>query len=265
MNRKILIIFYLVIIIGIFLTTTTYIKTSKPTFEITSEIMINRQTIALPEYLGEVGSNRWIWVRNGLATKESIITDSFLIRAIKELPSLVDVELSLDKKLQELRKNIKVDFKGADVYSFLIRVKSKHPMNAIQISNMIINEIKRIEIAYPIEVYDQTSQALQNDVESLKIREKNLPQNLESSKRIRISLNKQINQIESTLHQLKIARLLMSSEGENRFTLIKKPLIPSDPIWPKPLLLYVIATLLSLLMLLIIEVYRRNSQNKLKR
>ena len=247
-----------------FLTMVTYIKLTKPTFEITSEIMINRQTIALPEYLGEVGSNRWIWVRNGLATKESIITDKFLLNAIKKLPNLVEYNLSTDKKLKELRNNITVNFQGADVYSFVISVKSKHPTTAIQISDMIIDEIKRVEIGYPIEVYDQTSRALEQDVKSLKIREKKLPANLESSKRLRLSLNNEINQIESTLHQLKIARLLMSSEGENRFTIIRQPLLPSEPIWPKPILLYVIATFGSMFILSCIEVYRRKIQNQIE-
>lgn len=257
MKRNVTKIIYPSIVIGFFVLTSAYIKFAEPIFEITSEIMINRQTIALPKYLGEVGSNRWIWVRNGLATKESIISDKFLSHAIASIPELVNKTLSKDKQLKTLREQISVSFTGADVYSFAIRVKSKHPKSAVEISKMIINEIKRIEIAYPIKVYNETIKALIDDARILKTREKNLPPNLESSKRTLLSLNNEIDQIESTLHQLKIARLLMSSEGENRFTIIKQPLTPNDSIWPKPLLLYLITGIISVMVICSIEIYKR--------
>lgn len=241
------------IIIFVFGISELYIIFSERIYEIRSEIMIERNQIEAPEYLGDLGSNRWIWIRNGLATKESILSDYNLSKILKENPHIIHQKQNQSENLKSLRNSIEINFKGADIYAFNIRIRSKDIEAAIMASNSIISSITNYELIKPITTYKNTIENLKNNIEKLKIEERQIQPNLQRNNRKIKSINDEIDRMERTLHQIKIATILLEAEGKTRINIIEEPKPPPKPIWPKDNFLRLISLLVSLVIILITE------------
>lgn len=229
-----------------------YIRTTPKTYEIRSEIMLERHQLSAPEYLGDLGSNRWVWIRNGLATKELILSDDILEKILKNNPKIIETDNSHSKNYQNLRKHIDIIFKGADIYAFSIKIRSKDPDSAISASNIIIAAISEYELKEPIKTYKSTIQNLKSEADRLKKIEEDILPNLQKNRRRLKSLNSEIDRIERTMHQIKIAEILLKSEGKSRIKIIRKPKTHHEPIWPNSPSIRGLATLIGLTIYLLI-------------
>lgn len=236
-----------------------YVNHAARRFEVKSLVMFDRPTVALPEYLGEVGSNRWIWVRDGLATKEVLITDSLLKRILEREPILQERLRRFTAEpehraqgwgeqafLAEMRKAFSINFTGADVYSFWIIVQESDPQLALRMNREVLERLAEIEIKKPIATYRQAMTLLEQKLAELYKKESLLSPELELNRRQLRSLGHEIDKAEETLHQLRIATLLMNAEKSSRFTPIVEPTAEVEPVWPRPPLVHLAAALLTL-------------------
>ena len=90
--------FILIQLAGIF-----YVKTTAKIYRVNSKVVLLRSMIPPADMVTPEPNNRWVWVRDGLALKESILSDSFLLK-LRQDKELSARELSESEFFKNLRK-----------------------------------------------------------------------------------------------------------------------------------------------------------------
>ncbi len=240
-------------------------------FEVSGTVVIHRQRVENPNTNGENEKNRWIWVRDGMGLKESLLSDGLWVSEIKENnllrerylhfleknPRLVsnartqgasEEDLQLEFS-QHLLKRITVDFTGGDSYSYVFRARDRDPHLAKALVLALIHRTETKVIQENQKAY-QTSLAI-------------LDETISRTKSAELQ-----SYLKNTARQLQVASILFDSSAALRMEVVRTPHIPLSPAWPRPKLLLLIALLFGITAGLGVEVcqtYLKTTHGKRER
>lgn len=226
-------------------------------YEVSGTVVVHRQRVENPNSSADEEKNRWIWVRDGMGLKESLLSDKSWLTPVQQSSLLRDRyrefvannsrRIAASQKVgateedlqiefsQLLMKQVTVDFTGGDSYSYVLRVRDKDPRFAKALVQALIDRAR----TKLIEENKSAYQASLGSIQSLIARTKN-PELQEYLK--------------STEKQLRVAAVLFDSSSDRRVEVVRTPHIPLGPVWPRPLLLLLVGALFGLTLGLAVEV-----------
>lgn len=216
-------------------------------YEVSGTVVVHRQRVENPNTSGEDEKNRWIWVRDGMGLKESLLSDKNWLGSLQENPLLKarfetflkknaksietsrklgateeDIQVSFS---QNLIRQVNVDFTGGDSYSYVVRVRDLDPLFAKALVTALIDRAKVKIVQESQQAYQSSLQAIAESLKSTKNRES-------------------LSYLKSTEKQLKVASLLFDSTALTRVEVVRTPHIPLKAVWPRPELLLLVALFL---------------------
>lgn len=222
-----------------------YCALSPRWYEVSGTIVVHRQRVENPNSAAE-DNNRWIWVRDGMGLKESLLSDKSWLSAIQQNALLKeryrkfvaentrsiaagkqvgateeDLQIEFSQRLLE---QVSVDFTGGDSYSYLLRAKDEDPQFAKMLVMTLIERAKTKLVEENRVAYQTSLTSLRGLIGRTKSTE--LQQYLKHTEK-----------------QLRVAAVLFDSSSERRVEVVRTPHIPLVPIWPRPLLLLLVAIL----------------------
>ncbi len=225
-------------------------------YEVTSRVTVHRSQIEAPNLSTEESKNRWIWVRDGNAIKDSLLSQDLLssILAKSELLSrryeefkaendaiireslkrgLVDADIKI-QFLSEFRKAIDVDYLGGDAFTYVITVRDKSPVLAKEVNSVLVEKLRSLVVEETKVSYEQSLAALE-----LELRNNTAP-------KIRAHLAE-------TYRGLLTSKVLFNASSDRRVEVVQAPSIPFSPIWPKIDRLLILALVAGLALGLLLE------------
>lgn len=216
-------------------------------YEVSARIVINRGQIEAPNLPMEESKNRWVWVRDGYAIKDSLVASDFLTGLIEKLPLLrqrfesfaeasvsrmarVSGASSSDLRAQfvsDLGKQISVDFLGGDSFTFVITVRDSAPLLAKEILSKLIDRIRFLVVDETRAGYEKSLALLRSEITK------------KHSGATRAYLGE-------TYQNLLAHSVLFEAQADKRVEVVQQPAIPLDATWPQPDRLLLFALLLGL-------------------
>lgn len=180
----------------------------------------------------EESKNRWIWVRDGIAVKESLLSDEALDEFIQQdewrnlLEKMSSKKSSLPKELvsneqllrEELRKAVRVDFTGADDYRYLVSVRNSSPEMALAFVEFLLARLEYLLV----EVYQE------NFINSVKSYGAIVEPYIKNQLFI------------DDLIKMRAEHAFEQAQRRKSFLIIKSPELSPNPIWPQKKLILVL-------------------------
>jgi len=205
-------------------------------YEVVGRVTVHRTQVEAPNASTEESKNRWIWVRDGYAIKDSLLSQDLLSsilakssllqaryrdflkdndRLIQESQKrgLGDSDLQI-QFLADFRRSIEVDYLGGDAFTFVITVRDKSAVLAKEVVTVLVDRLRSIVIEETTKAYDQSLAALQDE-----LRRNTTPE-------IRAHLA-------DTYRGLLSSKVLFAAGAGRRVEVVQAPSIPLTPIWPK--------------------------------
>lgn len=225
-------------------------------YEVLGRVTVHRTQVEAPNASTEESKNRWIWVRDGYAIKDSLLSQDLLSSILaksnllqqryqeflKDNGSLIqdaakrglgDADLQI-QFLADFRKSIDVDYLGGDAFTFVITVRDKSAILAKEVVAVLIDRLKSLVIQDTQAAYDKSLLALQEE-----LRRNTTPE-------IRASLA-------DTYRGLLSSKVLFVAGAARRVEVVQAPSIPLTPIWPKIDRLLILAMVAGLALGLLLE------------
>ncbi len=225
-------------------------------YEVLGRVTVHRTQVEAPNASTEESKNRWIWVRDGYAIKDSLLSQE-LLSSILAKSSLLqgrykeflrdndglikesvkrglgDSDLQI-QFLADFRRSIEVDYLGGDAFTFVITVRDKSPILAKEVVTVLVDRLRSIVIEDTEKAYDQSLLALQEELRS------------NTTPEIRAHLA-------DTYRGLLSSKVLFAAGASRRVEVVQAPSIPLTPIWPKIDRLLILAMVAGLAMGLLLE------------
>jgi hypothetical protein len=209
--------------------------------------IVLRPSYEFSDFKPEQNFNRWVWARDGLAIQEGLLTDDFLIGALRSIPELaagtksqaVGAEVSTisSHALSSIRAKTEILFGGAESQLFTMRFKHTSSIAAVKFAELTRNHMRDY-------VRSNTLGHLESAI-------KDIDQKIKSS-------NASAAQLLIRMHdQLHSQLTIQTADFDRQFRVIKQPQLLPAPIWPKPKLLAALGLLFGLFGVVAVEVIRR--------
>lgn len=215
-----------------------YILNTPKVYLISSRAAIFRMKVENPDRGWDEGRNRWIWIRDGLNVNSALLTDETLnkfIRENKNAKLFAKGFTSEYEKLKSLRDMVKVQFTGADENNYIIEVRTNQPQLGLDLNQYIFNQLKYLAVDKDQKDFNSLIVNLEKDIAKLN---KKSPD---------------YQYYQDKLMKLKFENTLAQSQKEKVFQVISKPTLNTHPVWPRPMALVLIATILGALIGLSLE------------
>lgn len=215
-----------------------YVLTTPKVYLVSSRAAIFRMKVENPDRGWDEGRNRWIWIRDGLNVNSALLTDDVLNHFIDENKSAQGLTQSFASEYEKrkfLRDMVKVQFTGADENNYVIEVRTTKPQLGLDLNQYVFNQLKYLAVEKDQQDFTSLVNRLEKDLAKL---------NKKSS---------EYQYYQDKLMKLKFENTLAQSQKENIFQVISEPTLNTQPIWPKPLALVLVATLFGALIGLLLE------------
>lgn len=190
-----------------------------PSFEAKGSVVVLRKSVEISESTQEDDKNRWVWVRDGLALAQQLMSDDFLLPYLNSRPAMksrlyskVPESVGLHLLGARLRKYVKVDFTGGDEYSFVISVRDRDANEALALALALMERINQLASKDVSRRYE----AALDQMEQKFAKEK--------------SQNDGI--IKNRLQELKVNTWLTQAQENDRVKVLLQPYLPQRPCWP---------------------------------
>jgi uncharacterized protein involved in exopolysaccharide biosynthesis len=225
-------------------------------YEVMGRVVVHRSQIEAPNLSTEESKNRWIWVRDGYAIKDSLLSQDLLSSILERSALLRDrfkeylgendsqIRESMkrglgdgDLKIQflaEFRRAIDVDYLGGDAFTYVITVKDKSPVLAKEVVGVLVDRLRALVVEETKASYDRSLAALQAEIRS------------NTTPEIRAHLAE-------TYRGVLSSRVLFMADSSRRVEVVQAPSIPLTPIWPKIDRLLILAAVAGLAIGLLLE------------
>jgi uncharacterized protein involved in exopolysaccharide biosynthesis len=191
-----------------------YAKLTPPIYQCSVMAALDRPHVEVPSSTNEDQKNRWVWVRDGLALQQDLVSDVFLTELIAGTPPLAarfdqfaseaahgisqtDLRLAFAEKL---RREIQVDYTGGDANGFIITVRDADPVTARRIAEASLDQLRKLALDAVADEYRRVHTALNGRPEE--------------------------KAIES-------ARLARAAFAEKALRTLREPYTPLRPVWPR--------------------------------
>jgi hypothetical protein len=194
-----------------------YARLASPIYQAVGMAALERPHVEIPNASNEDLKNRWVWVRDGLALQQALISDDFLVSLISTVPAMNerfahfstqtgyhrenvserDLRLAFS---EHLRREIQVDYTGGDANGFVITVRDGQATVARDIAAAALARLRSLALDAVADEYSRTRHALEGRPES--------------------------KAIES-------ARLAQQAYAEGAFRILREPFEPLRPVWPR--------------------------------
>ncbi len=198
-----------------------------------SHVGLFRQNLEDPDGNNEEARNRWVWIRDGLNLQSSLVTDEVLLDFINKSESAKEFNQQNPHKplsLAYLKSLIKIDYTGADENNYIIEVKASNPKLAYELNNTIFDRLKflaidsnRLNFEAVIAKLNATADKVKDNADSYHFYQNKIE---------KMTFNFTINQ----------------TQRERGFSVVTKPSMSEDPIWPKTYLIIVVAVAIGLIL-----------------
>mgnify|MGYP003683463159 CR=1 FL=1 len=247
----------LVLLATVALAISYYLKTPV-SYESSALALVHRSRIHVPDSDQEENSNRWVWVRTGMATKESLMTDDLLSQLFTKYPELLKqyltagIENNRSLMNKTLRSDIKILYSGGDVYSYEVSFANQNRDLAVSVVDDLIKQLEIIEIQRPLEDSTKAKNKISGIVQGLKREYKKYDPNLVRNQRRLRTLDQKIDYFESALNKIDL-RLHLQKIDDDRFEVIRRPENSVVKAWPKLSLLLIGSIIVGLALFLGLE------------
>lgn len=215
-----------------------YVLKTPKIYLISSRAAIFRMKVENPDRGWDEGRNRWIWIRDGLNVHSALMTDDLINRFIRENKRAKEFAKEFTneyEKLKSFRDMVKVQFTGADENNYIIEVRTSQPQLGLDLNQYVFNQLKYLAVDKDQKDFNSLISNLEKDI----------------AKMNKKSTDYQYYQ--DKLMKLKFENTLAQSQKEKVFQVISKPTLNTHPVWPRPLALVLIATILGALVGLSLE------------
>ncbi len=225
-----------------------YSLTTKPVYQAQTHALMMRLKLEPGAKSVEESKNRWIWVRDGLAVKESLLSDEALDDFIQQgnwqqsLEKINSKQSSLPENLvskeqlvrEELRRIVRIDFTGADDYRYLISVKTSSAEMALALTKYLLNRLEYLLVS----VYHH------HFIDSVKSYGAIVEPHIKNQSFV------------DELIKMRAEHAFEQAQRRKSFLIIKKPELLPNPIWPQKKLILVLGLLVGVFFGLAIDFLR---------
>ncbi|MBI1861138.1 MAG: hypothetical protein HYR96_09500 [Deltaproteobacteria bacterium] len=197
-------------------------KLIPPRFESRSVVLVQRNRVAFPGMNFEEDKNRWVWVRDGFALRDSLLADQFLIDYLETRPAFQE---RLEKKApseyawpwlsDRVRRQIRVDYTGGDEFSYVIVARDRNPEEARALAEVLSKRLVTLATTDLTAQYQQTLAHFEKRLSEL-------PPKSEDSKALR-----------AKYRELKMATWLQEAQERNAVKILEGARFPHAPCWPR--------------------------------
>lgn len=233
-----------------------YDAISPSLYEVTSRVVVHRSPVETPNYSTEESKNRWIWVRDGYAIKDSLLSQPFLSALLTQSPGLQDrykeyladnaatIKASSthgvsDSDLQiqflaEFKEGLEVDYLGGDAFTYVIKVRDKSAVLAKEVAVALVEKLRAL-------VVDNTRQSYARSLAALQVE-------------LRKNQTPEVQQyLGETYRSILGASILFDASADRRIEVVQAPSIPLKAVWPKLDRLLILAAVAGLALGLLLE------------
>ncbi len=179
-----------------------YAQTTAEVYQAVSEVLILRPAQETNLKTNEEARNRWIWARDGLALRKSILNDKVMSDILK-LESIKKIE----NPQQVVERMITIEYTGADEFAFKIQVKGSDKKLILEINKILFNELKHNYLTLPDRAYNQAIKRFEEKAITSSLKEK--------------------------LVEIKAIQAWESSVREETWKVIKSPQVLPEKVWPR--------------------------------
>ncbi|MCB0403243.1 MAG: hypothetical protein KDD51_00555 [Bdellovibrionales bacterium] len=211
-------------------------------YTVFARVVVNRSQIETPNLALEDTKNRWVWVRDGYAIKEALLSGEYLGQLIDELPLLKERYSRFQDRqgarvdsvagatpadlraefVRQVSKELNVDFLGGDSFTYVLSARDPNPLLAKRLLSKLIDRIRYLVVEEPKAVY-------QNGL--LLLRNERLKKQNPTTQRF----------LDETYQSLLVASLLFEAQAPRRLEIVQRPAIPLESSWPKSARLFLLA------------------------
>lgn len=217
-------------------------------YESAGRVLIHREVVEVPPQANEATKNRWIWVRDGYALKDALVSQDFLSSFLGK-HSILQAHYAEFAKAQkvpatesdrrsqfltEFRKAIDVEWLGGDAFIYVIRVRDRSAALARDLTTALVERLKTLPAERAQQAYHDSLTALQaqiNNSRSPKTKE----------------------ELQETYRKIFVSSVLYSGSAPSRVEVIETPSVPLRSIWPRIDRLLVLAAIAGLAIGLLLE------------
>lgn len=205
-------------------------------YEVTARVVVHRSPVEAPNLADEASRNRWVWVRDGYAIQDALLSHDFLLSLVEKSPLLKErYERFVSKhqaKIRELyrfgiadsdlraqflvdfKSALSVDYLGGDAFTYVIKVHDEYPALAREVATAILARLREL-------VVDETRASYRDSLLAIRreIRRTTLPDIKEY--------------LGETYRGLLASSILFEASSARRVEVIQAPSMPLQSVWPK--------------------------------
>ncbi|MCB0418484.1 MAG: hypothetical protein KDD39_12605, partial [Bdellovibrionales bacterium] len=171
-------------VLGSLIVAALYATLSPKQYLVSARVVVNRSQIEAPNLAMEDSKNRWVWVRDGYAIKEALLSGEFLNQLIDELPLLKERYARYQETqgaridavagathadlraefVAKLSRELSVDFLGGDSFTYVLSAKDANPLLAKRLLNKLMDRVRYLVVEEPKAAYQSALTSLQAEI-----------------------------------------------------------------------------------------------------
>lgn len=221
-----------------------YSLTAIPQFQAQAQVTIRRATVEMPNLSNDSTKNRWIWIKDGLTTKRLLLADEFFARLARDTPHLAPGQhpAAAPENLRKLLSPyIHIDYTGGDSDTYLLQVTAPQAQLAQDLAQALVAQLKRVAISQPLATQQKVIAALTQSRDNLTKQIIRINYRRQAKLPPTDDLSAEWRDTNNLLRQLNLYYQVAAAEADARFVVVVAPQLPSQAVWPQPLLLALVA------------------------
>jgi ABC-type Fe3+-siderophore transport system permease subunit len=222
----------LTLVAGIYAALTPTVHMSK------SQVALFRHKIEDPDSGSEESRNRWVWIRDGLNIKSTLLAETHL-KTFLEKPEVKGkfaiLPSDTNKAIGALKAMVNVQYTGADENNYIIEVKSTDAALALALNQSLFDRLKYLAVEINQADYESLKKSLLDYMETL------------------VPASGEYTYFQNKIVKLNFEHNLEQNQRERAFQVITEPSQGSSIVWPKTLPLVALAFIAGLVLALAIE------------
>ncbi|MEZ4750332.1 MAG: hypothetical protein R3B54_06820 [Bdellovibrionota bacterium] len=212
---------------------TFYFLLSSTSFQ-RAGMVVNRSQMSRLNPSLEDSKNRWVWVRDGYAIKEALLSGEFLSQLIDELPLLKERYTRYQEAqgarvdgvagathadlraefVRQIARELSVDFLGGDSFTFVLTARDANPLLGKRLLAKLIDRIRYLVVEEPKAAYQNSLASLRTEMSKK-----------QSSSTLRF--------LDETYQSVLATSILFEAQAGKRVDVVERPAIPLESAWPK--------------------------------
>jgi hypothetical protein len=211
-----------------------YLGVVTPLYEVQGAATIIRSRIESPHMADESTRNRWIWVRDGMTTRNELASDDFFAAHIEGEPLLkarydayvqsvganaapeADLKLAFARRFSDA---VKVEYTGGDSSSYIVTVRDVDRQLAKNLVDALLVRLRELTVAADTALYADAIKALERQLAAVATG----ADDVKKDRRHYLS---------DMLSRLTVTAAIDREESDTRFKIVRRPFLPTRPAWP---------------------------------